>query len=149
MLFRHPFLIGRRPRLEYHVRLICLRNRILNTILPIALTTTTMALNAAPIANYDSAGAGIKDLNARAKLQSFAIITKRSKKDKQTPATVRKLWLICDRGRHYIPDPSSRRTASMKTDCPSEATRTAFLIAIFCIGKYTEALLPRDRKSVV
>jgi hypothetical protein len=52
-----------------------------------------MALNAAPIANYDSAEAGIKDLNTQAKLQGFAIITKRSKKDKQTPPTVRKLWL--------------------------------------------------------
>ena len=73
----------------------------LNTILPRALTTTAMALNAAPIANCDSAEAGIKDLNAQVKLQGFAIITKRSKKDKQTPATVRKLWLICDQGRPF------------------------------------------------
>jgi len=79
------------------VRLTCLHlhaksnpHQNLNTILPIALTTTAMALNAAPIANYDSAEAGIKDLNAQAKLQGFAIIIKRSKKDKQTPATVRK-----------------------------------------------------------
>ena len=48
-----------------------------------------MALNAAPIANYDLAKAGIKDLNAQAKLQGFVIIIKRPKKDKQTPATVR------------------------------------------------------------
>ena len=49
-------------RLEYHVPSICLHLH-LNT-LSIALTATTTALNAAPIANYDSAGAGIKDLNA-------------------------------------------------------------------------------------
>jgi hypothetical protein len=48
-----------------------------------------MALNAAPIANYDLAEAGIKDINAQVKLQGFVIIIKRSKKDKQTPATVR------------------------------------------------------------
>jgi hypothetical protein len=53
-----------------------------------------MALNAAPIANYNSAKAGIKDLNTQVKLQGFAIIIKQSKKDKQTPPTIHKLWLI-------------------------------------------------------
>ena len=99
-----------------------------------------MALNAAPIANCDSAEAGIEVLNAQAKLQGFATIIKGSKKDKQAPATVRKPWLICDRGRHYIPDPRSRRTASKKTDCPFKATCTAFLVATRCIGNYTEGL---------
>jgi len=47
---------------------------------------------------------------------------------------------ICDQGRHHIPDPRSRRTASKKTDCPFKATRTAFLVAILCISNYTEGL---------
>ena len=50
-------------------KITALQNRILfNTILSMALTTTAMALNAAPIANYDSVEAGIKDLNAQAML---------------------------------------------------------------------------------
>ena len=80
-----------------------------------------MALNAAPIANYDSAEAEIKDLNAQAKLQGFAIIIKRSKKDKQTPPTVCNYGLYATE-ENTIYQIRSHCTAFKKTDCPFKAT---------------------------
>jgi hypothetical protein len=57
------------------------------------IPTFTMALNPPPQKVYDFPEVAIDDINKFAKGQGYAVATFRTKTDKQTPPTVRKIWL--------------------------------------------------------
>ena len=73
---------------------------------------------------YDFPEVAIDDINKFAKGQGYAVATFRTKTDKQTPPTVRKIWLRCAKGRAYTNTSRERLTSSRMTECPFEATLT-------------------------
>ena len=87
-----------------------------------------MALNPPPLKLYDYANFALDDINEFAKGQGYAVSKFRSKTDKQTPPTVRKMWLQCAKGRSYKRTSRERLTASRMTDCPFALTITRIVI---------------------
>ena len=83
-----------------------------------------MALNPPPQKVYDFPKLAIDDINEFTKGQGYAVATFRSKTDKQTPPTVRKIWLRCTKGRTYTSTSRTRFSSSRMTECPFEATLT-------------------------
>ena len=87
-----------------------------------------MALNPPPLKLYDSAQLALDDIHEFAKGQGYRVLTFRSKTDKQTPPTVRKLWLQCAKGRDYTKASRTRHAGSRMTGCPFELTLTRTII---------------------
>jgi len=87
-----------------------------------------MALNPPPQKVYDFPELTIDDINEFAKGQGYTVATFRSKTDKQTLPTVRKIWLRCAKGRTYTDTSRTRFTGSRMTECPFKATLTRILI---------------------
>ena len=83
-----------------------------------------MALNPPPRKVYDFPELAINDINEFAKGQGYTVATFRSKTDKQTPPTVRKIWLWCAKGRTHTNASKTRFTGSRMTECPFEAILT-------------------------
>jgi len=83
-----------------------------------------MALNPPPLKLYDYVNFALDDINEFAKGQGYAVSKFRSKTDKQTPPTVRKIWLQCAKGRSYKRTSRERLTGSRMTDCPFALTIT-------------------------
>src|SRR6266567_6836839 len=90
----------------------------------IPFPTSTIALNAPPLKLYNSANFALNDINEFAKGQGYTVSKFRSKTDKQTPPTVRKMWLQCAKGKSYKRTSRERLTASRMTDCPFALTIT-------------------------
>ena len=87
-----------------------------------------MALNSPPLKLYDCVSFALDDINEFAKGQGYAVSKFRSKTDKQTPPTVRKMWLRCVKGDSYKRTARKRLTGSRMTDCPFELTLTRIAI---------------------
>ena len=65
-----------------------------------------MALNPPPLKLYDCTNFALNNINKFIKGQGYAVSKFRSKTDKQSPPTVRKMWLRCakgNRGRGALP----------------------------------------------
>ena len=77
---------------------------------------------------YDFPELAIDDINEFAKGQGYAVATFRSKTDKQTLLTVRKIWLRCAKGCTYTNTSRTRFTGSRMTEYPIKATLTHTLI---------------------
>ena len=86
--------------------------------------TSTMTLNPPPRKVYDFPELAIDNINKFAKGQGYAVATFRSKTDKQTPPTVRKIWLQCAKGRTYTSTSRMCFPGSRMTECPFKATLT-------------------------
>jgi hypothetical protein len=83
-----------------------------------------MALNPPPLKLYDCASLALDDIHKFVKGQGYAMPTFCSKTDKQSPPTVRKMWLRCAKGNSYKMTARKRLTGSRMTDCPFELTLT-------------------------
>ena len=77
---------------------------------------------------YDFPEVAINDINKFVKGQGYVVATFRTKTDKQTPPTVRKIWLQCAKGHAYTNTSRERLTSSHMTECPFKATLTRTLI---------------------
>ena len=86
--------------------------------------TSTMALNPPPLKLYDCASLALDDIHEFVKGQGYTMSTFRSKTDKQSPPTVRKMWLRCAKGKSYKMTARKRLTGSRMTGCPFELTLT-------------------------
>jgi len=87
-----------------------------------------MALNPPPLKLYDYANFALNNINEFAKGQGYAVSKFRSKTDKQTLPTMRKIWLQCAKGRSYKKTSRERLTGSRMTDCPFALTITRIVI---------------------
>ena len=87
-----------------------------------------MALNPPPSKLYDCASFTLDDINKFAKGQGYAVSKFRSKIDKQTPPTMRKIRLQCAKGNAYKKTSRERLTGSCMTDCPFGLTITYMAI---------------------
>ena len=96
-----------------------------------------MALNPPPSELYDCAQFALDDINKFAKGQGYAVSKFRSKTDKQSPPTVRKMWLRCAKGNSFKRTTRKRLTGSRMTECPFELTLTRT-----AIGWQVEVLEP-------
>ena len=83
-----------------------------------------MALNPPPLKLYDCASLALNNIHEFVKGQGYAVTTFRSKTDKQSPPTVRKMWLRCAKGNSYTRTARKRLTGSRITDCPFGLTLT-------------------------
>jgi hypothetical protein len=79
-----------------------------------------MALNPPPLKLYDCASLTLDDIHEFVKGQGYVVSTFRSKTDKQSPPTVRKMA----KGNSYKRTARRRLTSSRMTDCPFELTLT-------------------------
>ena len=86
-----------------------------------------MALNPPPLKLYDCASLALNDIHEFVKGQGYGVLTFRLKTNKQSPPTVRKMWLQCAKGNSYKRTARKRLTGSYMTDCPFKLTliRTA------------------------
>jgi len=83
-----------------------------------------MALNPPPQKVYDFSELAINDINKFIKGQGYMVTTFRSKTDKQTLPTVRKIWLWYAKGRTHTNTSRTRFTGSRMTERPFKATLT-------------------------
>ena len=83
-----------------------------------------MALNPPPLELYDCAQSALNNINKFAKGQGYAVSKFRSKTDKQSPPTVRKMWLQCAKGNSFKRTAQKRLTGSYMTECPFKLTLT-------------------------
>ena len=89
---------------------------------------STMALNPPLLKLYDYVNFALDDINKFAKGQGYTVSRFRLKTDKQTPPTVRKIWLQCTKGRSYKRTARERLTSSHITNCPFALTITCTAI---------------------
>ena len=87
-----------------------------------------MALNPPPLKLYDCASLALDDIHEFVKGQGYAVLTFRSKTDKQSPPTVRKMWFRCAKGDSHKRTARKRLTGSRMTDCPFELALTRTVI---------------------
>jgi len=83
-----------------------------------------MPLEPPPNGAYFSLDEAEKAIRAYAQAQQYGVCRKRSKADHSKPPGVRKVWIMCDRGRQPRPCNYERNTWTKKTDCPFEMTVT-------------------------
>ena len=87
-----------------------------------------MALNPPLLELYDCAQFALNDINEFAKGQGYMVLKFRSKTDKQSPPTVRKMWFRCAKGNSFKRTARKRLTGSRMTECPFKLTLTRTVI---------------------